>query len=179
MPVHSKFARPAPLLLAFLAFSWGSAAAQVVVRGVPFSSFGAIDAADYDADGDDDLFVTGGVLSPDLMSGHATLLQSDGTGFVDSGANLSGVFSGDVSCGDLEGDGDLDLLVAGIEKLEIPDNRQIVVYEQIDSGFVLRHRFRGVLFGPTIWFDYNGDGRLDILTAGIQEGSLVMILFEL
>ncbi len=146
---------------------------------LPSGLFSRLATADYDSDGDDDLFVTGGVLSPDLMSGRATLLRAEGTGFSDSGVALSGVFSGDAAWGDLDGDGDLDLLVAGIENLETPDNQRIVVYEQTDSGFVLRHSFRGVLFGPTIWFDYNNDGRLDILTAGIQENSLVMTIYEL
>lgn len=146
---------------------------------LPSGLFSRLAAADYDGDGKDDLVVTGGSLSPALVSGHATLLHSEASGFSDSGVDLSGVFSGDAVWGDLEGDGDLDLLVAGIEDLERPDNQRIVVYEQTDSGFVVRHRFRGVLFGPTIWFDYNDDGRLDIMTGGIQEKDLVMTIYEL
>jgi hypothetical protein len=146
---------------------------------LPSGLFTRLAAGDFDADGRDDLLVTGGVLSPDLVSGRATLLRSEGPGFADTGVAVDGVFSGDVSWGDLEGDGDLDLLMAGIEDLETPDNQRIIVYEQTNSTFVARHRFRGVLFGPTIWFDYNGDRRLDILTAGIQEDNLVMTIYEL
>jgi hypothetical protein len=67
---------------------------------------------DYDGDGDLDLVVAG---CDDSCSTYMTrLYRSDGGTFVDVDAGLPGVYSGAaLAWGDYDGDGDLDLALAG------------------------------------------------------------------
>lgn len=80
-----------------------------VFTGVYFSSSSF---ADVDADGDQDLLVTG----RDASNYLATLYVNDGNGnFSDCCAGLTGVYTGSSDFADLEGDGDQDLVITGSE----------------------------------------------------------------
>ncbi|MFT5141615.1 MAG: hypothetical protein ACI80V_001124 [Rhodothermales bacterium] len=162
-----------------LAQNDGAGGFTLIESGIPAWLFSSARAADFDADGDADLFLTGGVLSPDLVSGVSALYRSDGGRFVAVDQEFSATFSGQVRWGDFDGDGDEDLLVAGIQDLEESDHQRIVVYEQVGGVFSKRFDLRGALFGTTTWYDYDGNGRLDILMSGIQDGRLIMTIFEL
>lgn len=157
----------------------GSGTLTVEETGLPALYFGTLAAGDFDGDGRDDLAYTGGRLSPDLMVAAGDLYRSTPSGFQPMGLGLRGVFSGDAHWGDFDADGDLDLLLGGTESLSSTENQSILVYEQEAGSFSLSMSFRGVLFGPTLWYDYNGDGRLDILVSGFQGDALVSFLLEL
>ncbi|NNE69848.1 MAG: VCBS repeat-containing protein [Rhodothermales bacterium] len=140
--------------------------------------FTRLAAGDVDGDGDDDVAFTGGVLSPDLVSGQSTLAGAGPEGF-DFGNALDGVFAGAVQWADHDLDGDLDLLLAGVEDLQASDNQRLILYRNEAGSLERLEAFRGVLFGTVLWFDYDGNGLLDVLMAGVQEGRLIMSIFEL
>jgi VCBS repeat protein len=166
---------PANILLV----NGGSGAFSETDPGLPGRYFSSISAGDFDGDGDDDVVLTGGIIGPGLLSGVSDVYRSENGQFVALDSGIGSVFSGHVDWGDFDGDGDLDILVAGIVDLSSNENQRILVYEQQDGAFTLAFSLRGVLFGPTIWYDSNGNGRLDILMSGIQEKALVMSIFEL
>lgn len=74
--------------------------------------------ADYDNDGDLDLAIAGSYLHvlgpPNVNSYYTRVYRNDGGGsFVDIGAGLTDVSAGQVTWGDYDSDGDVDLLVTG------------------------------------------------------------------
>jgi hypothetical protein len=79
------------------------------LTGVDFSS---VAWGDYDNDGDLDILLTGdtGGLNP-----IAKVYQNTGSGFTDIGAGLTGVLVSSVGWGDYDNDGDLDILLTGLE----------------------------------------------------------------
>lgn len=140
--------------------------------------FSRVGVADYNQDGNPDLVFSGGTISPDLVTGHSMLTSFGPSGPELPGTLLDGVFAGSVQWADSDGDGDLDLLLSGVENLEATDNQRVFVYTNDNGELVKKEAIRGVLFGTTLWYDYNNDGLLDILIAGVQEGRLIMSIFE-
>jgi hypothetical protein len=88
------------------------------------------------------------------------------------------LFAGNARWGDYDGDGDLDLLVGGVRSVASNEDQSVLVYRQNAGSFELAASYRGVLFGSTLWFDYNQDGILDILASGFQGELLVNLLIE-
>ncbi len=90
-------------------------AAGILSENVAFSStriIGALAWADYDNDGDLDLAATGQSRTSDRF---AFVLPNNPTGTLrsDFAQNLEGLRGGDLAWADVEGDGDLDLLLSG------------------------------------------------------------------
>jgi hypothetical protein len=122
---------------------------------------------DVDGDGDLDVVITNGHFQS--TSHPALVFLNDGTGrFADSGQRLSAVRNAGVSLSDLDGDGDLDLVLADyMEPCQIWMNDG-------DGGF----RDSGFRFGDNQFYrhvhlgDLDGDGDLDIFLAtfGLGEG---------
>lgn len=156
---------------------------QAVLRGITFSSgythdmnpmvrmfAGGGAVGDVDGDGDLDIFITPGNAGPNLL-----YLNQSGSGFSEDAASAGIAFtksatetfrqSGPVF-GDLDGDGDLDLFIGGLES----DPSQI--FQNNGSG-----QFTNVTAGSGIDFmsspytisaalgDYDGDGDLDLAMA--------------
>ena len=74
--------------------------------------------ADYDSDGDVDLLVTGNFIGDSEIVGHSRIWANGGGTYADTGVELPAPFSsvgggGSFTWLDLDGDGDLDYLVAG------------------------------------------------------------------
>jgi predicted nucleotidyltransferase len=105
----------------------------------------------------------------------ARVYRNTGGAFVDIGAGLTGVQSGSVAWGDYDNDGDLDILLTGVD---IADNRVARVYRNdgpaagsgwnfVDSGVALT----GVGGSSVAWGDYDNDGDLDILLTGANSSN--------
>ena len=156
---------------------------QASLRGITFSSGYSDDmnpmirlfagggaVGDIDADGDLDVFIVPGNTSPNLL-----YLNQGGAGFREDAASAGLAYAKSASetyrqsgpvFGDLDGDGDLDLFIGGLE------NDPSQVFQNDGSG-----RFTNVTAGSGFDFmssphtisaalgDYDGDGGLDIAMA--------------
>ena len=129
---------------------------------------------DVDDDGDLDLLLTG-----DGSSGAAaTIYENDGTGsFSDMGAGLQGATRSSATFGDVEGDGDSDLVIAG----RVSYNPSTILHTNDGDGtFTERSIDAAPLEGAAVEFgDVDDDGDLDLLAAGGNEdGERVMTVYE-
>lgn len=134
-----------------------------------------VDAADYDDDGDMDLFVT------NYKNDHNTLMRNDGGGIftdVSSRADLVAPSLPYVTFGtgffDADNDGDLDIYVANghTEEYEADHEQPDQLFENIGDGrfedvsalsgppFAVKYVGRGVAFG-----DYDNDGDIDLVVS--------------
>ena len=130
--------------------------------------------ADYDGDGDLDLLLVN--IAPIYDEGFIRRYRNDGNG-VFTGEDILGSLSiehGEVQWGDYDGDGDLDILVAGnirelngsftpmALRLYRNDNENFIPVEVIPDPYGQGW----VDFTAATWADYNSDGAMDILLAG-------------
>ena len=125
---------------------------------------------DYDGDGDPDLAVAG-----DTGSGFTTsVYQNDGEGnlTLDANQNLPGVKNASLAWGDYDGDGDLDLVLAGhdgtanICRIYENDHRHRLVWDP-------NQNLTGINAGSVAWGDYDNDGDLDLAIAGGSAGGRI------
>ena len=126
---------------------------------------GGIAAADYDNDGDVDLYVVGGNTEPN----H--LYQDQGDGTYDEVAASVGLdlvhWGSGPAFGDIDGDGDLDLFIGAVEgdPISLFENRiaeeGVFVDVTADSGIVVTALNT---VGGT-FFDYDYDGHQDLFLA--------------
>ncbi|WP_298543377.1 FG-GAP-like repeat-containing protein [uncultured Aquimarina sp.] len=130
----------------------------------------AVAWGDYDNDGDLDLLVIGKKSITTATDPISTIYTNDaGTFTALASANLIGVQSGAVEWGDYDNDGDLDLLITG---LEIGNTLISKIYTNTGGSFteLTTANLPGIAFGDVAWGDYDNDGDLDIfLTGGISK----------
>ncbi|TWT41858.1 ASPIC and UnbV [Phycisphaerae bacterium RAS1] len=143
---------------------------EAVARGVDFSvrqyfNYGfAVTFADLDNDGDPDLVALG------RENGHIGLYENDGTGhFVDrfDGSGIPAVVdSSGVVAGDYDSDGDLDLYLAN---WGAAGQASLLLRNNGNFSFTDESALSGTnAIGPgsgCAWSDYDGDGRIDLLSA--------------
>ncbi|MEQ9105176.1 MAG: VCBS repeat-containing protein [Rhodothermales bacterium] len=120
---------------------------------------------DMDGDGRPDLFLTGGQVTPDLLSSQAVLVRNmDGNRFTVESGVFVGAVHGDVQWVDYEGDGDLDLIVQGAPE---PFSAAIARLYRNDNGTLIPELDLSTsLFGRFAAGDYNGDGDADLVIIG-------------
>jgi len=74
---------------------------------------------DYDNDGDLDILLTGKAGSNNPV---AKVYRNDSGTFTDIGASLTGVYGGSAAWGDYDNDGDLDILLTGMNVCKVYRN---------------------------------------------------------
>ncbi len=132
--------------------------------------------SDYDHDGDPDLVVLGAVNAEEPFVAATRLLRNDGGGTFTPAAALRGLHSGSAAWGDFDNDGDEDLLLTGVAA----DGYATLLYRndgdgafaEVDAGLV------GVAFGEAEWGDFDNDGDLDILAAGVTDRAFVTRVYR-
>ncbi len=154
-----------PLATSHVTFTLDLTASNVLT-GVADSS---VAWGDYDNDGDLDILLSGYDNGGTPIT-HIYDNQGDRT-FVENVAAsnvLTGVFGGSVAWGDYDNDGDLDILLSGLDSslkhiAHIYDNQGDKTFaENITASNVLT----GVGWSSVAWGDYDNDGDLDILLSG-------------
>ena len=156
--------------------------------GLTGVSVGSAAFGDFNDDGHPDLAVTGnegGFSVDNLPENSARVYENDGDGtFTPLNAGIDGVTVGSVDWGDVDGDGDLDLVVTGnvggfgtlnpfCPPVCNPPEPSIRIYEnengsfsQLDAGIS-----EGVALGAARFGDIDDDGDPDLAVTGGQ-GSL-------
>lgn len=92
--------------------------------------------------------------------------------FVDIDADLHNLEIGDVEWGDYDNDGDLDVLISGVN--DIDDYRFIVYRNDSNENFVNINANIEDIKGTVSWGDYDNDNDLDILIAGLCNFNEIM-----
>ena len=135
-----------------------------VAISLPAIANGSVDWGDYDNDGDIDILITGN----DNVTYVSRIYRNDNGNFVDIGAGLEGVINGSGIWGDYDNDGDLDIILTGSS---VPLGRISKIYRN-DGGGVFTDVGISFVGGgvnvPPMWGDFDTDGDLDLLLAGLD-----------
>lgn len=140
--------------------------AKVTLASIQGLSLSSVVWGDYDNDGDLDLIMAGNRL--DVY--YTKVFRNDSSGttivFTDMAFGLPGVQNAVVKVGDMDNDGDLDLLLAGEQSsgsfiTTIYRNNESVFYSDPIS-------IPGIRAGSVSLGDYNSDHKLDILLTGMD-----------
>ena len=143
---------------------------------------------DYDNDGDLDLALMGEVFEGGqaqrvvrLFGNEEALLFED----VGTSQQLVGVYHGALAWGDYDGDGDLDLAVAG---WDVSDSESLNLYKndlvsrtlqqdrlQIDASG--ESSLEGVRYAALAWGDADNDGDIDLVVSGMDGNGLSQTVF--
>ena len=120
---------------------------------------------DYDNDGDLDFVIVGETQQGRFVS---RLYNNDGFGgFSQAFANFIAVRSGSVDWGDMDHDGDIDLLITGESNSgavsRVYRNDRNGVFTDINADVI------GLYMSDAHWGDYDNDGDLDILISGMSD----------
>ena len=134
---------------------------------------GSASWADYDLDGDLDLFLTGGRLSPEILQGVSSLYINENGTFVQHPFAFDGILQGEAAWGDYDSDGDPDLILSGATKPYGPSVTRL--YRNENGQFAAELDLEGLSRASLAFGDYNGDGDDDIIMAGKdKDGKIVM-----
>ena len=172
---------------------------QEIDAGLDAVVFSASSVEDFDGDGDLDLLISGSAYDPGTTSYDlaTTVYENtgqnlgagilDGTTFSKIGAGLTGIEIGTNSVGDFDGDGDVDLFIAGYSSA----GRIAEIYENTSqnqgSGTLSTSTFQsigailtGIEDGDSDVADLDGDGDLDIVYAGLRANpyARVTLIYE-
>ncbi len=132
---------------------------------------GDFDWADYDLDGDPDLFLTG----QDAGGRYIARLYKNvnrTTQFVPVAAGIPGMADGSVEWGDFDRDGDADLLLCG----QTAKGPVTAIYrnDRRNRFTKIAAPFPGIHFGTARFDDFDQDGDLDVIVSGTTSAGLVL-----
>ena len=136
---------------------------------------GGVAIFDYDNDGRPDIFLTNGAKLPELKktdrSFYNCLLRSRGDGTfedVSAKAGLEGAqldFSFGVAVGDYDNDGFEDLFLCQAGRNALYHNDGDGTFRDVTAGSGLDDKPKDLLSVAAAWFDYDGDGLLDLVVS--------------
>lgn len=124
-----------------------------VDAGLTGVSGGVVAWADYDNDGDYDILLGGATSDGQIIT---VLYRNDGGVFIDSGAPLAGTLGSSAAWGDIDNDGDLDLVLGGTAA-------GTLVYRNDGGTLAEAQVLPGSYQGSVSLGDYDNDGDTDLL----------------
>jgi len=129
---------------------------------------GDVDFADVDGDGDQDVLITG-QLHYSVDKNYSILYKNDGDGnFEPFFDDFIEVGYGSSDFADVDGDGDLDVVISGSTKAQ---NLQTKLYLNDGTGFFTEKAdalFAGIIRGQVLFNDVDNDGDQDLLLTGMM-----------
>jgi len=127
---------------------------------------GSVGWYDYDNDGDLDIFLSGDTASYKPVS-KIYKNNGDNSFSEQTDISLDGILRGSVNWGDYDNDGDLDILLTGMDTSLIP---VLNIYRNdADNNFVnINTNIRKVYWSSAAWGDYDNDGYLDVIISGFS-----------
>ncbi len=139
-------------------------------------SSGSISCADYNSDGKTDVLLSG-FFGEYNGEADARIYKDEGDGsFTDINAGILSLGSQSANWGDYDGDGDMDFVLPGTANMM---GFRFELYRN-DGGnnFVLAEDSLSSFGDAVVWGDYDNDGDLDLLCAGMDfwEGPQCTIL---
>ena len=157
---------------------FGSAAISQVWRNLGDGAFaktstdlpgvfqGAVAWGDFDQDSRLDILLTGYAKTGAVCQVWRNLGNES---FTNINVGLPLIYQSSVALGDYDNDGRLDLVLAGVDNhssliCQVWRNTGNWGFTNIDGGFP------GIHSGSVAWADFDNDGRLDLLLAGLDNG---------
>ena len=136
---------------------------------------GDFDWADYDLDGDLDLFIVGEDPTGKAVARlYKNNNRSSNFTFVKTG--IPGVVDGSVEWGDYDRDGDPDLLITGKTANGLVS--RIYRNDRNNRFSFIKTNFPGLHYGTGKFADYDEDGDLDVILSGTEKnGQIVTEIF--
>ena len=146
--------------------------------------YGTVDVGDYDSDGDPDVLMSGrsgshmitkvyclaDVAFQYFVPGSDRPVVDTMKTFISPTTNLPSLWQGDAKWGDVDGDGDLDVIVSGLNGTsDAPTIGAVTrLYEKRGEFFVevQQNTFPGTFAGENAFGDYDNDGDLDVVVTG-------------
>jgi hypothetical protein len=127
-----------------------------------------VDAADVDSDGDMDVLMSG---STDMFEIRTMLYLNDGSGQFSELENtgIQNTFAGANAFGDLDNDGDQDIVVLGSQAGGIPNIYNIVYENQGNNLFIPVDTIGGEYIAACLIADLDGDALRDIIVQGFVD----------
>jgi hypothetical protein len=135
---------------------------------------------DYNNDGLLDLLVTG--IHP-VISGSSFTDQYLTKLYRNTGSSFTEVFAGQfssvgyssVDASDFNNDGLIDFIVSGSRQGGIAPLEESTIYQNTGNGFTVAFasQIAGVSFGSIKWWDYNLDGKPDVVLCGANNGAVI------
>jgi len=144
----------------------GSGSFTPLNLNLPALNYGKIKFADYDNDSDMD-FILHGWDTPNNVA-YTKIWQNDGSNnFTEVSLNLPQLWLGDLEWGDVDNDGDLDLIISGTSS---SDSEAHLMLNNNDGTFTDDPHFNNVTPAHRIasieLADFDNDGFLDFFVAG-------------
>jgi uncharacterized repeat protein (TIGR01451 family) len=141
--------------------------------GLPGIREGSVAWGDYDNDGDLDILIAGETRTTQITQLYTNMGNNT---FINSNTAFPGIWLGEASWVDYNNDGYLDILIAG----QTSTSAIARLYRNNGGGgFVeVTVPFIGINNGAADWGDYDGDGDLDLLLTGDNNGTARTVLYR-
>ncbi len=99
--------------------------------------------------------------------------------YVEENLELPSLINGTVLWGDVDGDGDMDVLLTG--QTDAESDPQMLLYLNKGDGTFMKstNTFIGVINSQAFWFDINKDGQLDLIYTGqSKDGAITKVYIQ-